>query len=559
MEIQKIIFYSIGGLGIFLYGMTHLSEGLQKIAGSRMRNFIRAFTSNKFKGMLVGAGVTAVIQSSSITTIMLIGLLNAGVMTLQQSIGVVYGANIGTTVTAQIIAFKITHYALPMITLGFVMYKFIPAKKAKFIGQVVLSLGFIFLGLKFMKDAFVFMKDSEAVMQFCASLSAEPIQAILVGVILTVIVQSSSASLGITLVMATTGLIDFTASLYMLLGLNIGTTITAWLASIGSVMAARRMALVHSLFNVTGACYFGLLIYSGIYTRFIDWVTPGAITTETIGRHIANGHTAFNIFNALILFPFIGLFAWMAQKTFRGEEHIVTGEAKFIDNHLLETPEVAIEQVGKEIHHMALIAQQSFEKACESYITDNTKLAEEVTTLESAVDSLQQDITRYLVKLFSHSLSSDLSGRLPSLLHSVNDLEKVSDYAENIAQLTLKRKESNYPISEMDRAEVKEIYAHTKEMFNKTTLLLANGNTELGDAILKEEDQIDDLKKSYMEHQVERLTSKESHPLAGLAFVAFLNNVEKIGDHLTNVTEAALSHYAYDRGTAAKHHRTKST
>ena len=558
MELQKVLFYSIGGLGIFLYGMTQLSDGLQKLAGSRMRNVIRSFTSTPLKGMLVGAGVTSVIQSSSITTIMLIGLLNAGVMTLQQAIGVVYGANIGTTITAQIIAFKVTHYALPMVAIGFVMFKFLRTQKIQMIGQVVISLGFIFLGLKFMTDAFSFLKHSQAAMEFCASLSTEPVLAILVGVILTVIVQSSSASIGITLAMAMTGLIDFTAALYILLGDNIGTTVTAWLGSIGSSIAARRMALVHSLFNFTGACYFGILVYSGVYSRFIDWFTPGEITTDTIARHIANAHTAFNIANAIILFPVIGLLAWIAQKVFRGEDHIVTGEAKYIDDHLLETPEIAIAQVRKEIHHMASIAQQSFEKGCESYLTDNPKLSQEVAKLESAVDLLQQDITRYLVKIFSHSLSPNLSNQLPSLLHSVNDLEKISDHAENIAQLTTKRRENNYPISEKAMTELKDIYNHTKVMFNKTVTLLETGQTELGRAILAEEDKIDELKKSNLIEHVERLKSRECHPLAGLGFVAFLNNVEKIGDHLTNITEAAMSHFAYNHGGTEGVHHHKS-
>ena len=439
MELQKILFYSIGGLGIFLYGMTNLSDGLQKLAGSRMRNVIRSFTSTPLKGLLVGAGVTSVVQSSSITTVMIIGLLNAGIMTLKQSIGVVYGANIGTTITAQIIAFNITIYALPMVMIGFLMDKFSRKQVIQFSGQVILSLGFIFIGLKFMKDAFAFLKHSEAAMEFCASLSHEPLLAILVGVILTVIVQSSSASIGITMAMAMTGLIDFTAALYILLGDNIGTTVTAWLASIGSAVSARRMALVHSLFNVTGCCYFGLLVYSGVYSNFVDWFTPGDITADTVARHIANAHAAFNILNAMILFPLIGFFGWLALRVFKGEEQVFVGEARYLDDRLLETPEIAMEQLRKEIHHMATISQTAFENACESYLSNDVKLAEKVQRNEKAVDSLQQDITRYLVKIYSHSTSLQISNRMPSLLHSVNDLEKISDHAESVAKMTLKR------------------------------------------------------------------------------------------------------------------------
>jgi len=545
MDIQNVIFFSTGGLGIFLYGMTRLSDGLQKLAGSRLRNFIRAFTSNRLKGLLVGAGVTSVIQSSSVTTVMLIGLLNAGVMTLKQSIGVVYGANIGTTITAQIIAFKITHYALPMIAVGFLMTLLSRSPKTQYVGQVLLSLGFIFLGLKFMKDAFAPLKSSHAVMEFCAGLSQQPVLAILIGTILTIIVQSSSASIGITIAMATTGLIDFTAALYIILGDNVGTTVTAWLASIGSSISARRMALVHSMFNVIGATYIGLLIHAGFYPRLVDFMTPGAVTTETIARHIANAHTLFNVFNAAVLFAAIPVFAWIAQKVFPGEEHGITGETKYLDPHLLDTPDIAVDQVGHEIHHMATVSSQAFEKACESFLQNDPKGYKEVSRLESAVDSLQQEITKYLVKIFGHSLSGDLSNRLPSLLHSVNDLEKISDYSENIAEATLKRRELNYPFSAEAVGEMREIYEQTRKMFNQTLILLETADPKLAKTVLIEEDAIDNLKRASLSHHIERLKNKKCHPMAGLGFMTFLNNVEKVADHLTNVTQAAVTRFAY--------------
>jgi phosphate:Na+ symporter len=549
MELQKVIFYSVGGLGVFLFGMTMLSDGLQKLAGTKMRNFIRAFTSNNFKGLLVGTGVTAIVQSSSVTTVMLVGLLNAGVMTLRQSIGVVYGANIGTTVTAQIIAFKIIAYALPMVAIGFIMHKFIRIPRIQYMGQVLISLGFIFLGLKFMTDAFSFMKNSQGVMEFCATLSVHPFLAILVGLILTVIVQSSSASIGITIAMATTGLIDFPAALYLLLGDNIGTTVTAWLASIGSTINARRMALSHSLFNIIGAAYFAFIIQSGYYTHFINWITPGNLAIDNIARHIANAHSCFNIFNSIVLFPFIGFFAWLSTKVFQGEDDVVTGEAKFLDDHLLDTPEVAMEQVRKELHHMTTLSEKAFNDACESYIQNDPKRAVDAIKIEAAVDSLQQDITRYLVKVFSHAQSPEISNRLPSLLHSVNDIEKISDHAESIAQMTLKRQDSKYFMSEAAVVELNAIYSQTQVMFKHTAELLNSGNTSLGSTIFEEEGRIDILKKTSVANHIERLRSQECHPLAGLGFVAFVNHVEKIGDHLTNVTEAALSHYAYDGQT----------
>jgi phosphate:Na+ symporter len=547
---KEIIFLTVGGLGIFLYGMTQLSEGLQKIAGSRLRSVVRAFTSSRIKGIFLGAGVTSIVQSSSVTTIMLVGLLNAGVMNLQQSIGVIYGANIGTTITAQIIAFKITQYALPMVAIGFVFFFFTGNKRTKFIGQIILALGFIFLGLKFMKDAFAPLRSSETVMNFTASLSDHPVLAILCGLILTVIVQSSSASIGVTIAMATTGLIDFTAALYILLGDNIGTTVTAWLASIKGAPTSRRMAIAHSLFNIIGACYFGFLVYTGLYGNFIAWITPGELTMESAARHIANAHTLFNIANAIILFPAIPLLAWIATKLHPVEdEPVFTGEAKFIDDHLMETPEVAVEQLVKEIHHMGLIAKDSFTHACHAFFHKDDKSVKKAKNLEQAVDMLQQDITRYIVKIFSRPLSQDLSNRLPSLLHSVNDLEKISDHAENIAQMSEARKDDPYPVTKQALKEMQSVYEHTIKMFDHTLELLQKGPSALGRKILVEEDTLDKFKKDYIANHVERLKNKQCHPLAGLAFVAFINNAEKIGDHLTNVAQAAVSQFAYDRET----------
>lgn len=552
MDLQYVIFNATGGLAIFLYGMKQLSEGLQSLAGTKLRRAIRAFTSNHFTGLLVGAGVTMVIQSSSITTVMLVGLLNAGIMTLKQSVGVIFGANIGTTITAQIIAFKISKYALPMIATGLIMSTVGRSSKIKFTGQVFTSLAFIFLGLKFMKNAFEPLKESSAVMEFCAGLSHHPILAVLCGLILTVIIQSSSASIGITITMAQTGLIEFPAALYLLLGDNIGTTITAWLASIGSCLSARRMALVHTLFNITGAVYFGILVASGIYPALVDRITPGDINPDTIARHIANAHSIFNIVNAIVLTPFAGLLTWIALKAFKGEEVHTTGEPKFIDDHLLDTPDVAVDQVVKEIHHMASLAEQSFSNACRSFINEDTKTAKEVKTLERAVDQLQQEITRYLVKLFGKHSDETLSSRLPSLLHSINDLEKISDHADSIAKLTLKRVETPYTFSADAQKDLSDIFDASLTMFDLAKINIEQPKKETCKAIFQQEDLIDSLKKNAIGNHIERLKDKSCHPIAGLAFVAFINHVEKAADHLVNVTDAVESEFVYDHGAGVK-------
>lgn len=490
-----------------------------------------------------------IIQSSSVTTVMLVGLLNAGVMTLTQSVGVIFGANIGTTITAQIIAFNITKYSLPFVAIGLTLSTMSKNTTLKFSGQVFTSLAFIFLGLMFMKNACEPLRESTAVMEFCANLSQHPILAILCGLVLTVIIQSSSASIGITIIMAQTGLIEFPVALYILLGDNIGTTVTAWMAAIGSCLAARRMALIHTLFNVIGAIYFAILISTGFYPMVIDKITPGIINVDTIARHIANAHSLFNITNAILLTPFAGILSWIALKTFKGEDAQPTGEPKFIDDRLLATPEVAVDQVIKEIHHMAVLAERSFSSACNSFLKVDVKLAKEVKTLERAVDELQQEITRYLVKLFGKHSDETLSNRLPSLLHSINDLEKISDHADSIAKLTLKREENTYTFSEEAQKDLTNIYGASIYMFELSKDHIENPLEETCKAIFIEEDRIDKLKKTAIGNHIERLKDKTCHPIAGLAFVAFINHVEKAADHLMNVTEAVKSGFVYDHGS----------
>jgi phosphate:Na+ symporter len=460
---------------------------------------------------------------------------------------VVIGANIGTTITAQIIAFKISKYALPAIGIGVAMILLPRSRKVQFWGQVVLAFGLVFLGLTTMSGVMKPLKDIPAVTDFFVSLSANPLLTILLGVIFTVAVQSSSASIGLVIALASVGLIDFTAALYLVLGDNIGTTITAWLASIGGSVSAKRLACFHSFFNIIGVLYFVVFIKTGIYQQFIDAVTPGVISTETIARHIANAHTCFNVFNAaLFLFimkPVVNLVRFMV----RGKDIYVSTDFKYLQDKLLSTPDIAIESAKQEMTAMAQMVRGTIKTAIEGFFQADKKSIPHVQTQENAIDHLQHDITFYLAKLSTQQLTPELGSQLPPLLHSINDLERISDHAVNISELTDKRYSDNLSFSNKALAEMRTLYAKAEDMFEETIKALTNNDITASDKVLQYEGAINTLHKEYLSQHSQRLCDRKCDPLSALVFVDFINNLEKIADHLTNIAQAARVGFSFDR------------
>jgi len=548
---KHIVFGLIGGLGLFLFGMKYLSDGLQKVAGIKLRRILRSLTQNRIRGVTLGALVTSIVQSSSVTTVMLAGLINAGIVGLMQSASVVIGANIGTTITAQIIAFKISKYALPAIGIGVAMMLVPKRKRTQFWGQVILSFGIIFLGLSTMSGVMKPLKDIPVVTNFFLNLGDKPLLPILLGVIFTVAVQSSSAAVGMILALATVGLIDFRTSVYLILGTNIGTTITAWLASIGSSISTRRMACFHSIFNIVGVLYFTALVYAGVYTRFIDFITPGIVTTDTIARHIANAHTLFNIFNAIVFMLIMAPVVKLTQLIIPGKDIYVSSEFKYLQDSLLSTPEIAVESTKKELIAMAEMVHKTIKTAIDGFFDRDKRTISHVQTQESAIDHLQHDITFYLTKLSAQQLTPELSQQLPPLLHSINDLERISDHAVNIAELTEKVATDELPFSNNAQAEMRTLYAKVEDMFEKTLQVMKNGDMIAADRVLYDESEINSMQKTYTEQHSKRLVERKCNALSALVFVDLVNNLEKIADHLTNVTQAARRGFSFGKETTS--------
>ncbi|MDR0676681.1 MAG: Na/Pi cotransporter family protein [Elusimicrobiota bacterium] len=469
MLFKDIIFGIIGGLGLFIFGMKYLSEGLQKIASNKIKNIMAKVTNNNFIGVLLGTFVTTIIQSSSVTTVILIGFINSGILTFLQSASIVLGANIGTTITAQIIAFNISVYSLPMVGIGIFLMLFFKKEKIKIIGQIIFSTGMIFLGLEIMSQVLKPFRDIPQIMKFFVILSKSPLLCIFCGFFFTIIIQSSSASIGTLIALASSELIGFESALYILLGDNIGTTITAWIASIGGRTSAKRLATFHSFFNVIGAIYFTFLITSGFYSKFIDYMTPGDFSGKSIARYIANAHTFFNIINTMIFLPFINFFVRVIEKLIPEKENeYLSNSVKYLQDSLLETPEFAFENAKKEISEMAKMSNNILKLIFEGFLDKDVDKIKKVFIIEDEIDKLQHDITLYLSKIVN--VSNEISSSLPVLIHSINDIERISDHAVNIAEISEKMLDLNITFSAEALDDLKQVF----EVISKMSYLTDN-------------------------------------------------------------------------------------
>lgn len=553
---EKLVFGLLGGLGLFLFGMKIMSEGLQKCAGDRMRKILAALTTNRLVGTLVGLAVTAIIQSSSATTVMVVGFVNAGLMSLVQAIGVVLGANIGTTITGQLIAFKITKYALPAIGIGAGLKLFANKKGNMYFGEVLLGFGMLFFGLTIMKDAFDPIKGSEEFRNFFLMIGDRHLMGVMIGAIITMVVQSSSATMGITMALASSGLLTYEAAVALILGENIGTTITANLAAIGTNIAARRTAAAHFLFNFIGVAY--MLIFFPFFLKFISSITPGdadfVIQTQQqvaamggnigdkpfIARHIANTHTMFNVINTIIFLPMIGLLAKLTTIIIRGSDAEMEFHLKYIDNRVLNTPPIALGQARAETKRMAQISLEMLEETLKFLDDGDEKRLSVLEKKEETVDLLQKEITDFLVALSQQSIAQETSKDLASMMHMVNDLERVGDHCENLWTLGLRKKNQKIAFTEIGMSEIREIGEKTREFLAFVVNAMERRDTTIKEKANFMENGIDDLEETLRNNHINRLNTGECSVHSGLVFLDMLHNFEKIGDHTYNVTKAVV-------------------
>ena len=523
----------IGGLGLFLFGMTYMGDGLQLAAGEKMKNILAVLTKNKFMGLLVGTIVTMIIQSSSATTVMTVGFVNAGLMNLQQAIGIIMGANIGTTVTAFLVSLSIDKIAPLFIGLGVFIYFGAKKKKVKDISQVIIGFGILFLGMDLMKNAVEPLRSSPIFLDILSNLN-NPFLGILAGFGITALLQSSSATTGLLIAVASSGCITIEMAFPIIFGQNIGTCVTALLSSVGANKVAKRASVMHLLFNVIGTFIFLFLLAKPV-SKLVLLIVPDGIQMQ-----IAAAHILFNIINVIILFPFSNLIVKAATALVKGDDDITEEKAKYIDNRLFATPSVALAQAGRETLRMGKIVSKQLEISIDSFINKDEAKALKVFEIEKQVNTLARTILSFLVKLDKISLTDAEKDKLVTLMNTQNDIERVGDHADNIAELSMYMIENNVSFSGLAIDEVTEMFNIPREVYGMSLTVLKTIDIPMAEEVIKKDNIIDTKFKSLRTNHIERLNDQVCEPNAGIIFLDTINNLERIGDHSSNIAISVI-------------------
>ncbi len=548
--IKTMIFGTVGGLGLFLFGMMFMSDGLKKVAGQKLKNILETMTRRRMAGFLVGAGVTALVQSSSATTVMIISFVNAGLLTLKQAISVIIGTNVGTTATAWLVSisgsevFKITDYALPAVAIGLGMQIFGKKQTTKNIGQILIGFGILFIGIGFMKDAFAPLENNEATHRALVWFGQNPIMAIIAGAVITMLLQSSSASVAMLQMLAIQGAFGenwndiLLVVIPFILGDNIGTTITAQLASIRGNLHARRAAWAHTMFNVIGALIWFWFI--GPLSQLTLLIIPGEIGPTTIAVYIAATHTMIKVLDSMVFLPMTGVLEKIVIFIVKGKPDDIEARPVVLDKRLFETPVIALEQAKFEIIHMTKRAQKAVNNAVRGILKDDKDRLDSVMQSEDLIDQLQFEITDYLAALSQKQLSREASTTLPVLLHSVNDLERVGDHAVNIVEIAERKISQKINFSDTAMAEAGKMIEQANQMFESILKAMENNDVNSAQAALVNENHLNRMQIEYRRNHVQRMVEGACSPQAGLIFIDLVDNLEKIGDHLTNIAQAII-------------------
>ncbi|HAM81366.1 Na/Pi cotransporter family protein [Ornithinibacillus bavariensis] len=540
IDIQNLIFEFIGGLGIFLLGIKFMGDGLQKSAGDRLRDILDKFTSNPFLGVLAGMIVTMLIQSSSGTTVLTVGLVNAGFMTLRQAIGVIMGANIGTTITAFIIGIDIGEYALPIIAVGALLIFFFNNQKITAIGQTVFGFGALFFGLELMSSGMKPLRTLEAFQDLTLSMSEHSLLGVVVGTLFTLIVQSSSATIGILQGLYAEGAMDLDAALPVLFGDNIGTTITAVLAALGASVAARRAAGVHVIFNIVGTAIFLTLLVP--FTHYIEFL-QGALSLDE-KMTIAFAHGSFNVFNTIIQFPFIGGLAWIVTKIIPGQDTMIEYKPQHLDPIFIQqSSALALDQAKAEIVRMGEYAHQGLEETNNYLTTNQAKHSDMAMQIEGALNSLDRSITDYLIDISGGSLSEFESEKHTILMDMVRDIERIGDHFENIIELIDYKISNKVVMTDQAQEDLNNMFDLTMSTVKQAIRALDKEDREEALAVMQKEDKIDKMERTYRKKHIIRMNEGICSVSAGIVFVDIISNLERIGDHAVNIAQGVLGEH----------------
>ncbi len=550
MDLIEILVQTLGGLGLFILGMKTMTDGLQMIAGQKIKKVLEAVSSNRILGCLTGAGVTAVIQSSSATTVMLIGFVSAGIMNITQATGIILGANIGTTVTAQLIAFKLSSIALPAIAIGVPMKFFAKKRKTRYLGDIILGFGILFYGMTVMKHGLGPIKGDPEFIAFFSRFATDSIGGILLcicmGALVTVMVQSSSATIGLTMTLAMQGIISFPTAMALVLGENIGTTVTAWLATLGSAnVEAKRTAMSHTAFNVIGVCI--MVVIFPYFLKFIIFMTgtmggAGAVDqvvngdSVNIARYIANGHTVFNVVNALVFLLFlpqlVQFVMFLFPETKKSQERYRLPE---FDEVLLDSPIGALVEVKGEVIRMGDFTKEALKKVSDCLkIRDDDRLGER-EAIEDHIDAMQKSIIKFLTKLYQGDVNESEAKEISELMRITNNIERIGDSIERISQTLERIYEDELKLSDNATTDLVAIANEAHKFIDLVLTNLLEKEDDFFNRAAANEDTIDQMREEMREKHISRLRNNQCSVDAGVFYISMLSHFEKIGDHCFNI------------------------
>ena len=538
----SILLNMCGGLGLFLFGMKLMSEAIEKSAGAKLRSILEFFTKNKFSGLIVGIVFTAIIQSSSACTVMVVSFVNAGLMTLYQAVGVIMGANIGTTVTSQLVSFNLSKFAPLFLLAGVIMVMFVKKDGVKKFGEILLGFGVLFLGLSLMSTSMAGIKENPNISEIFSSMT-NPFLAVLLGLVLTSIVQSSSVTVSISLLMAQQGLLDLPVCLFIILGCNMGACTSALLASLAGMKDAKRAAMIHFLFNLVGTIivFIILMFFSGPIVQGIL-----AISGHDAGRFVANSHSLIKIFQVIILFPFSSLLVKATYLVIPGDDKTKVGyndnfQLQFIGQKTIFNPATAVVDVTNELERMAHLATDNLNRAMNVLVTLDEDEMNEVFEVEKNINFLNHQIVNYLVKLTQSTVPVEDMQSIGGLFHVVGDIERIGDHATNIAEAAKMRKEDNVEFSKTALEELREMMDLVNKNLYLCIEMFTHKNEEHMSEIEENENKIDLMERAVQQAHVERLTKNECSPEAGMIFTDIVAGLERVADHATNIAFATVN------------------
>lgn len=556
MGYSQILLAFVGGLGLFIYGMHIMAEGLQKSAGTKMKKFLEVITSKKGLGVAVGAVITAIIQSSSATTVMVVGFVNAGLLSLQQAVGVIMGANIGTTVTGWLVssvewmgALSPTKLAPIAVIVGVSMLVFSKRKVLNQLGEILAGFGILFMGISMMSDGVSPLRDAPFFKELFLTLGSNPVLGVIAGAVVTAIIQSSSASVGILQTLSASGLVPWDAAVYIIMGQNIGTCFTAMLSSMGAKKNAKRAAYIHLLFNVTGSVIFSILAI--VFFKF-NRSFGNVLITQT---EISLVHTIFNVANTIMLYPFSNILIKMSeffvQSTKVQEENAISGLV-YLDDRLLGTPNMAVQSANKEVIRMGQIVGENLKTSLDSLLQKDSNKVQRVADVELDIDNLDKSITSFLVKMCNSPVNEEENNMITAHFHTVNDFERVGDHSMNIAEIAKYMIDENITFSNVAYEEINRMINLCWDCYDTACRSKETDNLELARKAIEIEDKVDALEEELRERHIQRLASNQCDTKASVALLDALTNLERIADHSSNIAQSVVDEY--ENKAKSKHH-----